>query len=159
MEQVGKSWFELWMESSLRAFSFVVGVEQLKMFSSKSAEAFMALSENYGAPSPSGSTIDQIASSTLLTVNALGAGKVDWQAEKNGEGATLKIGACPFSKLCSTMLSEIIMSGRIDKSKAPCLMSELASGACRNSGIKCRSTLTSFAPGSQCVSEITKVEV
>lgn len=159
MEQIGKSWFELWMESSLRAFSFVVGVEQLKMFSGKAAEAFMGMAEEYGVPTPNGNTIDQITSSTILTVNGLGAGKVDWQAEKNGNGATLKIGTCPFSKLCSTMLSEIIMSGRIDKSKAPCLMSELASGACRNSGIKCRSTLTSFAPGSQCVSEITKVEV
>jgi hypothetical protein len=159
MEQIGKGWFDLWMESSLRAFSFVVGVEQLKMFAGKSAEAFMALSEEYGAPSPSGATIDHITNSTILTINALGAGKVDWKAEKNGEGSTLKIGECPFSKLCSTMLSEIIMSGRIDKSKAPCMMSELACGACKNSGIKCRTTLTSFAPGSQCISEITKVEV
>ena len=160
MESVGYNWFELWIESLLRAFSYVVGVEQLKLFASKSAEAMMILIEERNCvPTTQGSNIPQVVSSAEQTIKAMQPGKLDWTVETQGDITQLSIGSCPFDQLCSSMISEIISSGRVDKTKLPCLMSELAVGACRAKNIKSRSVMIQFAPGMKCVSQINKVEM
>jgi len=160
MESVGYYWFEIWTESLLRAFAYVVGVEQLKLFTSKSAEAMMMLIEEKNvAPTAQGSNIPQIVSSTEQTIRALQPGKLDWIVETQGDTVKLSIGSCPFAQLCSSMISEIITSGRVDKAKLPCLMSELAVGACRTKNIKSRSVMIQFAPGMKCVTQIGTMEV
>lgn len=159
MSKISLKWNNMMVDGLLRSFSYIVGVEQLKMFVSKAGEAIMAMAEDNGAAPISGSIIAEIIQATGESIKSLDPGELVWDVEITGDEAKLAIGACPYSELCSSMIGEIISSGRIEKKKLPCIMSELASGSCHNCGIKTRATLESFAPGFKCVSKITKVVV
>ncbi|NLI40328.1 MAG: hypothetical protein GX421_03950 [Caldisericales bacterium] len=159
MEPVSQKMFDLWLESTLRAYSYVVGVEQLKMLISKSSEAFFMLSEAKGYGAPTGSTLPDVAKSTIELLGKIDPRKTEWTVAKTADGIGVTVNTCPFSSTCSEMFSEIISSGRIDKSRCPCIMAELVAGSARNLGIKSRTTLHSFAPGQSCVSEIAQMEM
>lgn len=159
MGDINPKWLELSVEGLLRSFSYIVGIEQLKMFVSKAGEAMMGVAEEKGAKPISGTTIPEVTVSVGESVKSMNPGEIDWNVNAAGDDTELSIGICPNANMCASMFSEIIAGGRIDKKKLPCIMAEIASGGCRMMNLKNRATLESFAPGVKCVSRITKMEV
>jgi hypothetical protein len=159
MTEVNLKWMNLVVSGLMRSFGYVVGIEQLKMFVSKAGEAMIGMAEEEGGKPPIGKSITEIVQSTGDSVKSMNPGQIDWNAESADNGTKLTIKTCPFSHLCSTMFGEIISGGRIEKEKIPCIMAEIASGACRNLDKKTRATLDTFAPGMNCTSIVLDLEV
>ncbi len=159
MAEVNQKWMNLVVSGLMRSFGYVVGVEQLKLFVSKAGEAIFDRFEEKGAKCPAGSSITEIVQSTGESIKSMKPSNVEWSVETTENGARLSIVNCPFSLFCSSMLSEVIDSGRLEKEKIPCIMGEIASGACRGLGKKTRSELNSFTPGIKTVVDIIDLEV
>ncbi len=159
MSEIDERWINSLVNGFLRSFAYIVGVEQLKMFVSKAGEAIMASADEDQSMPVTGSSIPEIVKSVGDIFVAVNPTNLDWKTDATENGVKLSINKCPFSGLCSEMIGEIIASGRVEKKRVPCLMSEFATGSCRVKGIKARATIDSFSPGHLCVSEIAKSEV
>ena len=158
-EQQLQVFLDLMIEAVCRAYSYIVGVEQLKMFVSKTCEAMFMIAEEKGYGSVSGSNLQDVAKSIAAMLSQIDPREKDWTTTSNGDKLGLTISKCQYAHMCSEMFSEIISSGRVDKTKCPCIMAEFIAGGARNIGIKARTTMQSFAPGHKCVSEVIKMEM
>lgn len=144
-----------WLDGAIRGYAYMMGADSIKNFLKAAAEvAYTHLQEAasaQGLPPVSGANNVEIIKKVSNIEAKLGVlGEKNLEISESSDGLTLTHIGCPYAKVCSGILSDLVSSAK-SQTILPCFRAETYMvAAAQENGSKGKYLLKQYAPGEKC---------